>query len=213
MTRHSSARVLAGVVLLVLALGAALLAHGIDDVARQLREAQAHRQRGFAAHAAEPGGPVQMVAEHLLGIRAQSELMRAYDSYRFGLSNVIEGTRYPQTQARWNAISTIDRLRPSLTRARDRAAADVMLGVVYAGSASASGAAGSRQALMRHAVDSFTRAVLEDPGNAVAKQNLELLIAAAADAEARTRARNTGRNDPKGRPTPRPHAQPAGTGY
>jgi hypothetical protein len=213
MTRHTSARALAGVVLLVLALGVALLALGIGDAARQLRETQAYRQRGLAPHTAERAGRVQVVAEQLLGIRAQSELMRAYDDYRFGLSTVIEGTRYPQTQARWNAISTIDRLRPSLTRAPDRAAADLILGVVYAGSATASGPGGSRQTLVRHAVDSFTRAVLEDPGSAAAKQNLELLIAAAADAEARARTRNTGRNDPTGRPTPTPQAQPPGTGY
>jgi hypothetical protein len=213
MRRHSPGLALAGIVLLVAALAAALLARGVADAASGYRETQARWQSGLAPYPPERPGSVQAAAEHLLGVRAQSELMRAYLDYRVRLADVIEGTQYPQTQARWNAISAIDRLRPSLASRRDRAAADVVLGVVYAASATASGPGQQRQTLVRYAVDALTRAVLTDPANADAKHNLEVILAAAAAAEAESRRRNAGREPQKGKPTPTPHAQPAGTGY
>ena len=206
-------RALAGVVLLALAVGAAVLSNGVADAAHAFRETQARWQRGVAADPPEGAGAAQALGEHLLGVRARSELMRAYLDYRFGVASVIEGTLYPQTQARWNAISTIRRLRPSLTRAEDRAAADVTLGAVYAASATASTPGAQRQTLVRYAVDSLSRAVLEDPANVEAKYDLELLLAGAAQARAEARRRNAGRQDQKGKSTPTPHSEPAGTGY
>jgi hypothetical protein len=206
-------RALAGIALLALAVGAAVLSNGVADAARSFRETQAQWQRGVMAETPGRAGAAQALGERLLGVRARSELMRAYLDYRVGISSVIEGTAYPQTQARWNAISTIRSLRPSLARAQDRAAADVTLGVVYAASAGASAPGQQRQTLVRYAVESFSRAVLEDPANAEAKYDLELLLAAAAQARAQERKRNAGRQERKGNATPTPHSTPAGTGY
>jgi hypothetical protein len=211
--RHSAGRVGAGLLALALAVAAALLARGVAEAARETNGLQAHWQRGLAAQEQEPPGRLQSAAERLLGVRARNELVRAYLDYRQALASVIEGTLYPQTQARWNAISAIGRLRGSLATAQDRSAADTTLGAVYASSATASGPGRQRQGLLRDAIRAFTRAVVEDPDNAKAKHDLEVLLAAAAQAQAAARKRNLGRQDQERRPTPSPHAQPVGTGY
>ena len=189
MTRQSATRAIAGLLLIVLAFGAAVLSRDVDRAGREFRGLQA-AQRSPAGEAPETAGRLQEAAESLLGIRAQSEVMRAYIDYRARLASVIQGTVYPQTQARWNAITTLGRLRPSLGSAHDRAAVDVALGLVLASSAAASGPTTQRQALQRNAIAAFRRGVLEDPANVQAKYDLEVLLAglAAAEAERETRA-------------------------
>ena len=41
-------------------------------------------------------------------------MLRTYQAYRAGLADVIEGTAYPQTRARFEAIKELERLRASL---------------------------------------------------------------------------------------------------
>ncbi len=83
----------------------------------------------------------QRVGESLLGIRARSDVLRTYQDYRAGLADVIQGTTYPQTRARFEAIQTLERLRASLRSGRDRASADIVLGVVLTDAASERGPA------------------------------------------------------------------------
>ena len=213
MRRRSTTRALIGIVLLVLACGAALLSRGVADAERDFRGQQAQWQRGLVARPPQPDGPAQELAESLMGIRARSEVMAAYLEYRFKLGSVEEGAVFPQTQARWNAISTIGRLRPSLTSARDRASVDVTLGVVYARSAQAAGSGALRQKLLQNAVEAFRRGVLEDPTTTDAKYDLEALLTAAARPGAQPRSRSDGRSDQQGKPTTTPQTQREGTGY
>jgi hypothetical protein len=210
-SRHSPLRALVGIAVLALAVFAALLSRGVAEAAKEFRDEQARWQRGVAAKPAAPVGPMQEIAENLLGIRTRSEVMRAYLDYRSSLAATVEGAVFPQTQARWNAIRAISSLRPSLRKA-DRAKVDVVLGVVYARSAAASGP--QRSGLLESAVDAFTRGVLEDPGNADAKHDLELLLASTAQPQPRVRSEGTGRrNNDRGPEAPSPHTQAEGTGY
>ena len=97
--------------LLALAAGSAFLARGTSDAATAFREQQAEWQRGLApAPAASPGGR-SAPARGMLGIGARSDVLRAYQNYRAGLADVIPGTTYPQTRARFEAIKTLERLR------------------------------------------------------------------------------------------------------
>jgi hypothetical protein len=213
MSRRLATRAATGVILIALACGAAVLSRGVDEAAREFQSIQADWQRGLVTPAPAPPGGVQEVAESLLGIQARSDVMRAYLEYRIRLASVIQGTLYPQTQARWNAISTIGKLRRSLTTAHDRAAVDVTLGLVLASTAVAAGPTTQREALQRNAVAAFRRGVLEDPANAEAKYDLEALLAGMAAAESRARSTSSGQRGPEGKPTSTPQTQPEGSGY
>ncbi len=177
MSRHPVLRLGLGLLLLVLALGAVLLARGTADAASAFRAQQAVWQRGLQP--TPPGSPglTRRAGESVLGIRARADVLRTYQAYRAGLADVIEGTAYPQTRARFEAIKELERLRASL-RGSDRAGADVVLGVILADAASSAGP--QRQAQLRNALGVFARAVREDPANATAKLDLEVLLQATA---------------------------------
>jgi hypothetical protein len=213
--RRSGLSVALGLVLLVLALAAGFLARGVGQATSAFRHAQADWQRGLIETPADSPGPAQRAGEAVLGISARSDVLRAYQNYRAGLADVIPGTVYPQTRARFEAVKELRRLRPSLGP-HDRASADVVLGVIYAASADDSGEQRSVQA--RHAIDLFRRAVVEDPENATAKLDLEVMLRAELN-RARTRSSVTSSGSPsrRGRPqNPRGRtapARPEGTGY
>ena len=97
----------------------------------------------------------------MLGIGTRSDVLRVYQSYHAGLANVIEGTTYPQTRARFEAIKALERLRPSLRSRSDRASADVALGVILTDAASSAGP--QRETLQKNALVAFIRAVRENP--------------------------------------------------
>ena len=139
MTRHGLLRVALGMLLLVLAAGAVFLARGTADAAAAFREQQAEWQRGLVPAPAASPGPAQRAGEAMLGIGARSDVLRAYRDYRAGLANVIPGTTYPQTRARFEAIKTLERLRASLASDEDRSSADVVLGVILTDAASSAG--------------------------------------------------------------------------
>jgi len=208
MSRGATIRVVAGMLLLVVAVVAVLLARGIDQAGR---EAGALRVVPEVPVAPPEPGVLQLAGERVLGVRAANDLQRAYRAYRAGLADVIPGTTHPQTQARWNLIAAVTRLRPSLGE-RDRAAADVVLGRVYAAAAAAAGPTTQRVALRDSAIASFRRAVLGDPSNAVAKHDLELLLAEAGAAEARARS-GSGRRTSDGKPAIVPRSEVEGSGY
>ena len=176
MTRHPSVRVALGTLLLALAVAFVFLARGTADAAKAFRAGQAEWQRGTAPAPAVAPGPVQRAGEKVLGIGARSDVQRAYQNYRAGLANVIEGTTYPQTRARFDAIETLERVRRSLRNGPDRASVDVVLGVILTDAASSAGP--QREAEQRKALAAFTRAVREDPASATAKLDLEILLEA-----------------------------------
>lgn len=212
--RRPLVRALAGIVLLALACGAALLSRGVAAAEQSFRAHQADWQRGLVAQPAQPPEALQQVAESLLGIRTRNAVLAAYLDYRHGLESIVEGAVFPQTQARWNAIATLSRLRGSLASAHDRAGVDVTLGVVYAASAEAAGPTALRQRLQTNAVNAFRRGVLEHPAATEAKLGLEtLLTSAKVAADARARARNDRLSDQQGKPTTTPQSGRAGTGY
>jgi hypothetical protein len=176
MNRHHALRVGLGLVLLALALGSVLLARGTADAAEAFRAQQAVWQRGLQPAPPESPGLARRVGESVLGIRARSDVLRTYQTYRAGLADVIEGTTYPQTRARFEAIKELERLQASLRRGSDRAGANVVLGVILTDAASSAGP--QREAQLRNALAVFARAVREDPANATAKLDLEVLLRA-----------------------------------
>ncbi len=186
MTRHLTLRFWLGLVLLTLAVGLVFLARGTADAAKAFREGQAAWQRGIAPTPATAPGPVQRVGETVLGIGARSDVLRAYQNYRAGLANVIEGTTYPQTRARFDAIKALEGVRRSLRNSADRASVDVVLGVILTDAAS--GAGPQRETQQRKALAAFTRAAREDPANTTAKLDLEVLLQAMAP-KAKSQAR------------------------
>lgn len=219
MRRRTWLRVALGLLLLTLAVGAAFIAQGVGEAATAFRHSQAKWQRGLAGPPAQAPGTAQRLGEVLLGIDGRSDVLRAYQDYRAGLADVIPGTVYPQTQARWEALAALRRLRPSLSTAEDRASADVVTGVIFTAGSAASGQQRSMQT--RYAIQAFQRAVREDPANATAKLDLELVLRSELDRDkARTRAqarpstsppnrRRKPQQDPRGPSPPRA----AGTGY
>jgi hypothetical protein len=184
MKRGSFLRVVAGTLLLALATGCVFLARGTDDAASAFRDRQAEWQRGLEPAAVAAPGFAQRAGEVVLGISVRSDVLRAYQAYRAGLANVIPGTAYPQTRARFEAIKRLEVLRTSLRSNVDKASADVTLGVILTDAAS--GAGPQRETMQRNAVATFTRAVREDPLNATAKLDLEVLLQATAS---RTKSR------------------------
>jgi hypothetical protein len=176
-----------GMLMLALAVGALILARGSADAASAFQERQAEWQRGLAPAPAAQPGPVQRAGEALLGIGPRSDVLRTYQDYRAGLANVIPGTTYPQTQARFTAIKRLEQLRASLRSDADRASADIVLGVVLTGSAFTAGP--QRAAQLENALAAFGRAVREDPANATAKFDLEVLLRATAPQKKKSEAR------------------------
>jgi hypothetical protein len=171
-------RIALGMLMLALAVGALILARGTAEAASAFRERQAEWQRGLEPARATPPGPAQRAGESLLGIGARSDVLRTYQDYRAGLADVIPGTTYPQTKARFEAIERLGRLRASLRSGVDRASADLVLGVVLTGSASTAGP--QRAVQLKNALAALGRAVHEDPANATAKFDLEILLRATA---------------------------------
>jgi hypothetical protein len=211
--RRSHRRAAAGVLLLLAALAAALISRGVAEAERAFRGEQASWQRGVVARPLAPAGTTQRLGAKLLGVEARTDLLRAYSAYRSALRNVIPGTVYPQTQARFDAIRTIEGLRSSLARGHDRAQADVVLGLTYEASASAAGS--RRLGLLGNATRAFAAAVREDGSNAEAKYGLERLLAMERRARADRRSRTgsgSGRKDRSGRPAT-PRAEQPGNGY
>lgn len=217
MKRRAWARVAVGLLLLVLAIGLAFVSQGVVEADSAFQHLQAEWQRGVAEEPVATPGPAQRAGEVVLGVRARSDLLRAYQDYRAGLADVIQGTVYPQTQARWDAIGRIRDLRSSLSTNEDRAAADVVLGVIFVTGASTAGQ--QRTVQTKNAIDAFRRAVLEDPANTVAKLDLELLLRSQlerdqASAQARASSspsrRRQRQQDPRGPTIP---TQAEGSGY
>jgi hypothetical protein len=215
MTQARLLRVAAGVFLLALAVAAAFVAHGVGQAASAFHDVQAEWQRGVAPTPPADPGRAQRLGEVVLGVDGRSDVLRAYQRYRVGVADVIPGTRYPQTRARYEAVNTLRRLRGSLGPA-DRASADVALGVVYTAGAAEAGE--QRAAQTRLALDAFRRAVLEDPANATAKLDLEVLLRSEA-ARTRASARSSpgiARNPRQRQQDPRGPTAPSraeGTGY
>jgi hypothetical protein len=104
----------------------------------------------------------------------RSDVLRAYERYRAGLADVIPGTTHPQTRARFELTQALRSLRRSLGTERDRAAVDVVLAVLLADGAGAAGP--QRQAQLESAVATLAAAATEDPANATAKLDLEVLL-------------------------------------
>ncbi len=212
MKRSSLVRLAAGTLLLVVAVGAALVAQGVAQAERAARDTRAAWQPGTAPKPPASRGRLQTAGELLLGISARSDLQRAYIAYRAGLADVIPGTMYPQTQARWQAIATIGRIRGSLGSDRDRASADAVVGRVLAESAAAAGPTTQRRTLRDNAITALRRAVLGDPASAASKHDLEVLLAEPGEAKSHARG-NSQQDRPGGRLAVAPRAQAPGSGY
>ena len=166
-------RALWGVALLGVALLCAVAFRGVALAERSYTEQSAAWQRGAAPRSvSEPGLDLQL-GETLLGLHARAEAQRAYERYRQGLADVIPGTRYPQTQARFDLVARLTELRSSLGE-RDQAALDVVLGAVLTDSAKTAGE--QRRTQLQRALDSFRRALSADPDNDSAKLGLEVLL-------------------------------------
>ncbi len=215
MTQHRSLWIVAGMLLLACAAGSVFLARGTSDAARAFREQQAEWQRGLAPTPASSPGRGQRAGEAILGISARSDVLRAYRNYRAGLANVIPGTVYPQTRARFEAIKNLERLRGSLASNSDRSAVDVVLGVILTDAASSAGP--QRKNVQKSALAAFERAVREDPRNAAAKLDLEVLLQAASPrTKSRLRPSRPGERKPRSNENPRNPTAPAraeGTGF
>jgi hypothetical protein len=215
MRRRPWLRVVVGLVLLALAAGALVLARGTSEAASAFRHGQAEWQGGLApAPPAQPGA-IQRTGEALLGIRTRADVMRAYAKYRAGMADVIPGTTYPQTRARFEAEKTLEELRTSLAGGADRASVDTVLGVVLAGGAASAGQ--RRDAELARALDVFRRAVGEDPANDSAKLDLELQLRATAPRQkASARISGSATKKRQANQTPRSPTAPAqaeGTGF
>jgi hypothetical protein len=178
MNRRPALRIALGLLLLALAAGSMVIVRGITDAAGGFRSHQAEWQRGLEPAPAPAPGPAQRTGELLLGIGARSDVLRVYENYHAGLADVIEGTTYPQTRARFEAIKALERLRPSLSSSSDRASSDVVLGVILTEAASSAGP--QRETLQKNALAAFSRAARENPTNTTAKLDLEVLLQAIA---------------------------------
>lgn len=195
-------RVAAGVALLMAAAVCVVAARGVEIAARGFAETTAAWQRGVApAEVTQPGVAVRL-GERLLAIAARSDVQRAYGRYRLGLGDVIEGTVYPQTQARFRAVEALRALRPSLA-AEDRARVDVAIGAILAEGAKTAGS--QRTVQLERAAASFRRALDADPGNHDAKVDLEILLRSAKE-----RAGVRGRPSPSSGRPPQQQQDPKG---
>ena len=214
MTRQRALKGAAGMLLLACAVGFVFLASSTSDAARAFRNNQPEWQRGLVPPPASSPGRGQRAGEALLGISVRSDVLRAYQTYRAGLANVIPGTTYPQTRARFEAIKTLERLRESLASRRDRSAVDVVLGVILTDAASTAGR--QREQVQKSALAAFVRAIREDPANAAAKLDLEVLLQATARTKGQPRPSRPTYRKPRGNEIPRNPTAPAraeGTGF
>jgi hypothetical protein len=212
MTVGANTRITAGAALLALAVVTGSLAHGVGQAGDGVGTLQAAWQRGTVPDAPAPVGRLQASGERLLGIAARNDVLRAYARYRAGLAEVIPGTLYPQTQARWDAIAALSRLRENVDDPPDRASVDLVLGRIQAAAAAAAGPTTQRKTLRDNAITSFRHAVREDPSNADAKHDLEVLLAQAGAVE--TRTQRSGRAPAaNGKPASSPRSQVEGSGY
>jgi hypothetical protein len=208
-------RALCGVGLLGVALMCALGVRGVGLAERSYAEQSAAWQRGAAPRARSAPGLDLRLGESLLGLHARAEAQRAYERYRTGLADVIPGTQYPQTQARFDLVARLTELRPSLGRV-DRAAVDVVVGAVLTDSAKTAGE--QRAAQLERAREAFRLALATDPENDAAKLGLEVLLQRDAQERQRGSARpssTAGRRpqkqqDPKGPVAP---TQAEGQGF
>jgi hypothetical protein len=215
MTRRRSLWIAAGILLLACAAGSAFLAQGTSNAARSFREQRAEWQRGLAPTPASSPGRGQRAGEAILGISARSGVLRAYRDYRAGLANVIPGTTYPQARARFEAIKNLEQLRGSLGSNGDRSAVDVVVGVILTDAASNAGP--QRRNVQKSALAAFERAVRDDPANATAKLDLEVLLQATSPrTKSRPRPSRPGERKPRSNENPRNPTAPAraeGTGF
>jgi hypothetical protein len=202
MSLHAGQRVALGIALLVLASLFVVVSRGVGTAEQRFGEAAVEWQRGLApGGVAEPGVATRM-GERLLGISGRADVQRAYGRYRLGLGDVIEGTVYPQTQARFRAVETLRSLRSSLA-AKDRARVDVAIGAILAEGAKNAGT--QRAAQLDRAAESFRRALDTDAGNEDAKVDLEVLLRSARD-----RAGVRGRPSPSAGRRPQKQQDPKG---
>ena len=200
--RHPWRRVAAGIVLLGLAALCMLAFRGVGVAEQTFESGGATWQRGLLPGPVSEPGFVARLGEQLLGVDERADVRRAYERYRLGLSDVIEGTVYPQTQARFRAVESLRALRPSLG-SEDRAKVDVAIGAILAEGARNAGT--QRAVQLERAAEAFRRALRSDPANPDAKANLEVLLRAEKErASARSRPSSTSgpqqrnQQDPKG---------------
>jgi hypothetical protein len=214
-TRRPLLRIGLGVLLLALAVGTVALARGTADAANAFRQGQSEWQRGLAPTTSVHPGPLQRTGETLLGIGLRAKVLRAYQDYRAGLADVIPGTTYPQTRARFELVKRLEELRPSFGSRADRASVDVLLGAVLTADAATAGQ--QREAQIAKALAAFGQAAAENPANDTAKLDLEVLLRATAP-RPKSNARATGspskkrqgNNTPRNPPTP---TRVPGTGF
>jgi hypothetical protein len=180
-SRRRSVEALAGLLLLLLALAAALLSRGVADAASSFRQEQAAWEQGLAPHAPAARGTAERIGEWVLDIRARTRVQAAYVDYRQRLWFESANTLFRQIEARADAIERMKSLRGSLGSSADRSRLDVALCVLSALNASASG--NQKQMLLGSAVGFCRDATLEDPTNAEAKYDLELLLDQAQKAQ------------------------------
>lgn len=212
--RRNALRSVVGMVLLLLAVLSLVAARGVRSAERLYVDRQAAWQRAVAPDAVGPPTRDQRLGEWLLGVGARAEAQRVYERYRAGLADVIEGTAYPQTRARFTAVDALTALREDLAPV-DRAVVETVIGTILVDGARSAGA--RKQEELRKAEDSFRRALEADPGNVTAKLDLEVLLQRASSrASRRSRAaaasgrRPKGQEDPKGPVAP---VQAEGQGF
>ncbi len=207
MSRRRLWEALAGLLLLLLALAAALLSRGVADAAAQFRHQQAAWEQGLAPHDPAATGIQGRIGAYLLGIDARSRVQAAYVDYRRDVW-YAGGTVVRQTEARSDAIDRIDALRGSLGAA-DRSRVDVTLCTLFEVNAGTAG--NQRRFLLTSAIRYCRAAVTADVTNAEAKLDLELLLSEAKKAQgASGRSSNSGGRRPKSpqeRPAATPHTQ------
>jgi hypothetical protein len=185
---HRWHRVAAGVALLGFAVVCALAFRGVGVAERTFAAGGAEWQRGLLPERVSEPDLIARAGERLLGIDARADVQRTYERYRLGLGDVIEGTVYPQTQARFRAVESLRALRESLG-VEDRARVDVAIGAMLAEGARSSGS--QRGVQLVRAAEAFRRALQLDPASSAAKVNLEALLRVERE-----------RVSPRGRPSP-----------
>ena len=114
MPRRSALRAVVGVVLLLLAVLCLAAVRGVRTAERAYVDRQAAWQRAVAPEPVAAPASEQRLGEWLLGLGARAEAQRVYERYRAGLADVIEGTAYPQTRARFTAVDALTALRDEL---------------------------------------------------------------------------------------------------
>jgi hypothetical protein len=202
MSSGARKRVAAGVALLIFAALCAVIFRGVGSAEDDFRDSAAPWQRGLAPPEVTEPGAAARFGEHLLGIAARADVQRAYGRYQLGLGDVIEGTVYPQTQARYRTVQALRSLRSSLAR-QDRARVDVAIGAILAEGAKTAGT--QRATQLDRAASSFRRALDTDPENDEAKVDLEVLLRSVRD-----KAGIRGRPSPSSGRTPQRQQDPKG---